>query len=198
MQYRRTFVPGGTYFFTVVTAWRRRLFCDEGTVDLVRQAFRHVKAQRPFTVNAMVVLPDHLHCIWTLPTADEDYPTRWRLIKTWVTKRYPCGRPQASRPSRRLDSSEKQSDYAPLIRPTTSRRQKPVVWQARYWEHLIRNEEDYRQHVEYIHYNPVKHGHVPRPWDWPHSSFRQYVQEGLYPREWGDTAPLLDEKIGHE
>ncbi len=188
MQYRRTFVPGGTYFFTVVTALRRRLFCDEGTVDLVRQAFRHVNAQRPFTVNAMVVLPDHLHCIWTLPTADEDYPTRWRLIKTWVTKRYPCGRPQAvGRVSR-----------TGVTRPTTSRRQKPVVWQARYWEHLIRNEEDYRQHVEYIHYNPVKHGHVPRPWDWPHSSFRQYVQEGLYPREWGDTALLLDEKIGHE
>ena len=177
MQYRRTFVPGGTYFFTVVTALRRRLFCDEGTIDLVRQAFHHVNIRLPFTVNAMVVLPDHLHCIWTLPAADEDYPTRWRLIKTWVTKHYPRGRPQASMPSRR---------------------QKPSVWQARYWEHLIRNEEDYRQHVEYIHYNPVKHGQVSRPWDWPYSSFRQYVQEGLYPREWGGTAPLLDEKIGCE
>ncbi len=187
MQYRRTFVPGGTYFFTVVTALRRKLFCDEETVDLVRQAFRHVNAQRPFTVNAMVVLPDHLHCIWTLPPADEDYPTRWRLVKTWVTKHYPQGRPQ-----------ENLSDYAPLIRPTTSRRLKSAVWQARYWEHLIRNQEDYRQHVEYIHYNPVKHGHVSRPWAWPHSSFRQYVQEGLYAREWGDTAPLLGEKIGHE
>ena len=124
----------------------------------------------------MVVLPDHLHCIWTLPPAGADYPARWRLIKTWVTKQYPRGRP----------------------RPTPSRRLKAAVWQARYWEHLIRNEEDYRQHVECIHYNPVKHGHVPRPWEWPHSSFRQYVQEGLYPREWGDTSPLLDEKIGHE
>ena len=177
MQYRRTFVPGGTYFFTVITALRRRLFCNGGTIDLVRQAFHHVNVQRPFTVNAMVVLPDHLHCIWTLPTADDDYPTRWRLIKTWVTKHYPLGWPQASMSSSRLD---------------------PAVWQARYWEHLIRNEEDYRQHVEYIHYNPVKHGHVPRPWDWPYSSFRQYVRAGLYPREWGDTAPLLDGKIGHE
>ena len=76
MQYRRTFVPGGTYFFTVVTVLRRKLFCDGETIDLVRQAFRHVKAQRPFEVNAMVVLPDHLHCIWTLPTADDDYPVR--------------------------------------------------------------------------------------------------------------------------
>ncbi|MYG39881.1 MAG: transposase [Nitrospira sp. SB0677_bin_15] len=177
MQYRRTFVPGGTYFFTVVTAARRKLFYDEGTVQLVRQAFSHVNTRRPFTVNAMVVLPDHLHCIWTLPTDDDDYPTRWRLIKTWVTKHYlPC----LHHDSRGLG------------------RREPTVWQARYWEHLIRDEEDYRQHVEYIHYNPVKHGQIPRPRDWPHSSFRQYVQERLYPREWGDTAPLLDEKVGHE
>ncbi len=177
MQYRRTFVPGGTYFFTVVTARRRKLFCDEGTIQLVRQAFHHVNANHPFMVNAMVVLPNHLHCIWTLPATDDDYPTRWRLIKTWVTKHYPPRRPHDSR--------------HPRLR-------EPAVWQARYWEHLIRNEEDYRQHVEYIHYNPVKHGQVRRPWDWPHSSFRQYVQERLYPKEWGATEPMLDEEIGHE
>ena len=177
MQYRRTFVPGGTYFFTVVTARRRKLFCDEETIQLVRQAFHHVNANRPFMVNAMVVLPDHLHCIWTLPVTDDDYPTRWRLIKTWVTKHYPPLCPPDSK--------------HPRLRET-------AVWQARYWEHLIRNEEDYRQHVEYIHYNPVKHGQVLRPWDWPHSSFRQYVQERLYPKEWGATEPMLDEEIGHE
>lgn len=81
MQYRRTFVPGGTYFFTVVAAQRRKLFCDEGTIQLVRQAFHHVNTNRPFMINAMVILPDHLHCLWTLPATDDDYPTRWRLIR---------------------------------------------------------------------------------------------------------------------
>ena len=86
MQYRRAFVPGGTYFFTVVTAQRCPIFSDDRSVELLRQAFLHVKKKRPFTVDAMVVLPDHLHCLWTLPTGDSDYPIRWRLIKTWVAK----------------------------------------------------------------------------------------------------------------
>ena len=85
MQYRRAFVPGATYFFTVVTARRRPLFGDAAACGLLRQAFRQVAEQRPFTVNAMVVLPDHPHCLWTLPPDDVDYPTRWRLVKTWVT-----------------------------------------------------------------------------------------------------------------
>ena len=177
MQYRRTFVPGGTYFFTVVAARRRRLFDNEDTIQLVRQAFHHVNTNRPFTVNAMVILPNHLHCIWTLPSSDDDYPTRWRLIKTWVTKHYP---------SRRHHDTN------------SSKQRELTLWQARYWEHLIRNGEDYRQHVEYIHYNPVKYGQVRHPWDWPHSSFRQYVREGLYPREWGATEPTLNAEIGHE
>ena len=148
MQYRRAFVPGATHFFTVVTARRHPLFGDAAACDLLRQAFRQVAQQRPFTVNAMVVLPDHLHCLWTLPPDDVDYPARWRLIKTWVTQRYGAPHP---------------------------------LWQPRYWEHLIRDDTDYRQHVEYIHYNPVKHGYVSRPSQWPYSSFRRYVKEGLYP-----------------
>ena len=171
MDYRRAFVPGATYFFTVVTAHRRPVFRRAQTVACLRQAFRHVRDQRPMTVPAMVVLPDHLHCMWILPRGDADYPTRWRLIKTWVTQR--CG---AEAP----------------------RRAKRTVWQARYWEHVIRDETDYRQHVDYIHYNPVKHGYVRKPRDWPYSSFRRYVKAGLYSEEWGRAEPVLGETVGHE
>ena len=119
----------------------------------------------------MVVLPDHLHCLWTLPPADTDYPIRWRLIKTWVTKHYDCVQ------SRRTDRS---------------------IWQSRYWEHTIRDEMDYRQHVEYIHYNPVKHEYVRRPAEWPYSSFLRYVKQNLYSEDWGSTEPLLGGHVGRE
>ena len=165
MQYRRVFVPGATFFFTVVTAGRRPLFGDAAACDVLRQALRRVAEQRPFTINAIVVLPDHLHCLWTLPPGDADYPTRWRLIKTRVTRG--CGA-------------------------------KGSRWQSRYWEHLIRDDDDYRQHVEYIHYNPVKHGYVARPSEWPYSSFRRYVAEGLYPEDWGSTEPVWTGDVGRE
>ena len=165
MQYRRAFAPGATCFFTVVTARRRPLFGDAAACGLLRQAFRQVAEQRPFTVNAMVVLPDHLHCLWTLPPDDGDYPARWRLIKTWVTQRHGAPHP---------------------------------LWQPRYWEHLIRDDTDYRQHVEYIHYNPVKHGCVSRPSQWPYSSFRRYVKEGLYPEDWGSAEPVWQVAVGKE
>ena len=171
MQYRRAFVPGGTYFFTVVTAQRRPIFSDERTVGLLRLAFLHVKAKRPFTVDAMVVLPDHLHCLWTLPSGDCDYPIRWRLIKTWVTK---C--------------------CSSVCNGQTER----SIWQPRYWEHAIRDETDYRQHVEYIHYNPVKHGYVRRPSEWPYSSFVRFVKKNIYSEDWGSTEPLLDGRVGRE
>ncbi len=122
MYYRRAFIPGGTYFFTVVTARRRKLFGDEASIDVLRQAFRHVNSARPFTIDAVVILPDHLHCIWTLPPSDSDYPTRWRLLKTWVTKHRPGPEPEAK--------SLGMSDYAALIRPTGPAR--PAVWQGRY------------------------------------------------------------------
>ena len=171
MQYRRAFVPGGTYFFTVVTARRRLIFTDEKAVALLRQAFLHVKAKRPFTVDAMVVLPDHLHCLWTLPSEDCDYPLRWRLIKTRIARHY------GSLHDRRTDRS---------------------IWQPRYWEHTIRDEEDYRQHVEYIHYNPVKHGYVSRPSEWPYSSFMRFVKKGVHSEDWGSTEPLLGREVGRE
>ena len=171
MHYRRAFVPGAIYFFTIVTAHRRPVFHDEAALELLRQAFRHVNEKRPSTVNAMVVLPDHLHCLWTLSPADSDYPRRWRLIKTWVTKR---------------------SDFAHHRHPERT------VCQARYWEHFIKDETDYRRYVEYIHYNPVKHGCVRKPMEWPHSSFLRYVKEGLYAERWGSAKPVWDVEIGHE
>ena len=171
MRYRRAFVPGGTYFFTVMTTRRLPIFADEKAVGLLRQAFLRVKARRPFAVDAMVVLPDHLHCMWTLPSEDSDYPIRWRLIKTHVTKRY------GSAHNRRLHQS---------------------IWQPRYWEHTIRDETDYRQHVEYIHYNPVKHGYVRRRSEWPHSSFVHYVKKKSHSEDWGSTEPLLDGHVGRE
>ena len=152
MRYRRAFVPGASYFFTVVTANRRPLFAEARNVDVLREAFRSVRAKRPFAIEAMVVMPDHLHCIWRLPPGDADFATRWRLIKSHVT--------------RHLGSTFQN------------------VWQNRYWEHLLRDEENLNRHLDYIHYNPVKHGLVGRAGDWPYSSYR-YVVAGFYPNDWG-------------
>jgi len=191
MQYRRAFLPGGTFFFTVVTVDRRPLFAEQENVATLREAFRTIRLQRPFRLDAAVVLPDHLHCIWTLPPGDADFATRWRLIKTWVTKHYA------------LNGS---SGYAALTRPTasgsnvdemTASKRQQTVWQHRYWEHMLRDETDYRRHVEYIHFNPVKHGYVKGPIDWPYSSFHQHVKEGLYSPDWGSGLPDFD-GVGQE
>jgi putative transposase len=191
MQYRRAFVPGGTFFFTMVTADRRPLFADDKNIETLRRAFRTVRSRRPFTLDAAVVLPDHLHCIWTLPPGDADFATRWRLIKTWFTKH--C-------------DADGASGYASLTRPTGNRLQRDepraakreqAFWQHRYWEHLLRDETDYRRHVEYIHFNPVKHGYVKAPMDWPYSSFRRYVKAGIYPPDWGGETLEFD-SVGRE
>ena len=158
MQYRRALTPGGTFFFTLVTQQRRPVFASAEAVETLRGAFRAVRASRPFEIDAMVVMPDHLHCLWTLPPGDADFPTRWRLIKTWFTKH------------RGLDGATE------------------AVWQPRYWEHQIRDEADFARHADYIHYNPVKHGLAESPMAWPYSSFRRHVQAGAYPANWGENA----------
>ena len=161
--YRRTHVPGATWFFTVNLAERRsRLLVDR--VDELRQALRYVRTRHPFQVDAMVVLPDHLHAIWTLPAGDSDYPLRWRLFKTWFSRHVPQGE---RRRASRVDKGER------------------GIWQRRYWERLIRDEADLRSRIDYIHFNPVKHDHVLRTVDWPHSSFHRYVAEGILPADWG-------------
>lgn len=158
--YKRTYVPGGGYFFTVVTKDRRPLFDSEYTVGLLRRAFQAEMNRRPFEIEAMVVLPDHLHCIWRLPEHDMDFSSRWREIKKYV--------------SRHLGPEK-------------------TVWQPRFWEHLIRDQVDWRRHLDYIHYNPVRHGLVQRPRDWRHSSFRRAVARGWYLEQWGDVGRDIQE-----
>ena len=178
MHYRRAFAPGGTLFFTVVTEGRRPILASTEAVAVLRQAFKTVRQTPPFTVDAIVVLPDHVHCIWTLPVDDADFSTRWRLIKTWFTKHCP---------------------RALLAVPNAARRvkQQQALWQQRYWEHLLRDENDFARHVDYIHYNPVKHGLVSAANAWPYSSFHQHVAAGVYPSDWGQSV-MVFEGIGHE
>jgi putative transposase len=166
MRYRRARFKGGTYFFTVVTFKRQQILTESANVEILRETFRHVMNNHSFSINAFVLPPDHLHCIWTLPQDDDDFSKRWRLIKSYFT--------------RKVDSRFKQI-------PFQSRRKKleQAVWQRRFWEHLIRDEKDMLKHVEYIHYNPVKHGLVAAPRDWIYSSFHSYVKKGTYSLDWG-------------
>jgi len=164
--YLRDRTPGGCYFFTVVLADRQRRTLVEH-IDVLRYAIRHTLAEHSAHIDAIVVLPDHLHCLWQLPPGDDDYPLRWRLIKA----RFSQGVPDD-------------------VTPTASRvrRGERGVWQRRYWEHRIRDGADHARHLDYIHYNPVKHGHAAMAKDWPYSSFRRWVARGVYPEEWGGPA----------
>ena len=165
-QYRRVWVPGATYFFTVNLLERRRtLLVDE--IDALRHAFRAAYASRSFDVLAIVVLPDHLHCVWRLPDGDADNATRWRHIKSTFS-RY-C-KPGERRSRRRLVKGER------------------GIWQRRYWEHLIGDEDDLRRHVDYVHFNPVKHGYVERAADWRYSSIHRFIARGEMAVDWGCDA----------
>lgn len=168
-EYRRNFVKGGSYFFTVALADRSRNFLVEH-IETLRTAFRRVKTEYPFSLDAAVILPEHLHCIWTLPEGDSNYPDRWRRIKAAF--------------SRGLSD-----DCSPLSSSKKNKGERGI-WQRRYWEHTLRDENDWQRHADYIHYNPVKHGYAERVADWPHSSFHRYVEAGTYPLDWagGDTA----------
>lgn len=151
--YRRNLVAGGSYFFTVNLADRgSTLLVDR--VEQLRDAVRAVRKKRPFQIDAWVVLPEHMHCVWTLPEGDADYPGRWRAIKTVF-----------SYSLRRSGMSER-------------------IWQSRYWEHTIRDERDFAVHINYVHLNPYKHGYVTRVQDWPFSSFHRHVEMGNYPIDW--------------
>ena len=161
-QYIRAFVPGGTFFFTVTLLERRRKLLTEN-IEKLREVFKAARRRRPFTIEAIVILPDHLHCIWTLPSGDADFSTRWHDIKARFAAQIPRGERLSAR---RLQKGER------------------GIWQRRFWEHVIRDEADYERHVDYIHYNPVKHGHVTRVADWPYSSFHRYVERGIYNLDW--------------
>ncbi len=166
--YLRTWRPGGTFFFTVVTFGRRKILHYPKSRRFLGQAVNEVRRQFPFTMDAWVLMPDHLHTIWTLPENDTDYGKRIGLIKakfskatkTWFHREF-------------------------LVNPSRRKRRETTIWHRRFWEHTIRDEKDLEKHFDYIHYNPVKHGLVQRVRDWPYSSFHHLVKDQIYPLDWG-------------
>ena len=160
--FRRAFIPGGTYFFTLVTANRRPIFADAGARRALGESMRRVRHDQPFVTIALVLLPDHLHAIWRLPEEDADFPMRWCRIKQLTTLRL-----------RSLGIAGR-------------------VWQRRYWEHAIRDEADLARHFDYIHYNPVKHGHVETPREWSATTFHRFVRAGVYTPGWAGPSEPAD------
>jgi putative transposase len=160
--YRRNRVRGRTFFFTVNLLDRRSdLLVTQ--IGILREAVARVRAKAPFRIDAWVVLPDHMHCLWTLPHGDADFPGRWRAVKIAFVKGLPANEARS---------------------PVVTSRGERGIWQRRYWEHTIRDERDFAAHMDYTHFNPVKHGLVEHPADWPYSSFRRCVDGGLYPDGW--------------
>jgi putative transposase len=170
-EYKRFYQPGGHYFFTLVTHKRKSLFNIPENITHLKTAIQKVKTEYPFKLEAMVLLPDHLHCIWKLPNDSQDFSTRWRLIKRYFSMQ--------------------------VVAPLNHRHEKQV-WQRRFWEHAIRNERDWQQHIDYIHYNPVKHGYAVSAKEWPHSTFHLWVQKGLYDAHWGLAEPKAISKMAFE
>ena len=161
--YRRVNFEGGYYFFTVVTFQRMKFLTDTPSHDCLRFAFGKVKEKRPFDNIAMCLLPDHLHCVWKLPDCDSDFSTRWNSVKSLFAKTYlRSGGREGQRNVSRMRTGE------------------ATIWQRRFWEHQIRNEDDLQRHIDYIHYNPVKHGLVEKIEDWPWSTYHKFVQSGFY------------------
>ena len=167
MRYRRVKLEGAAYFFTVVTYGRRELFRDPAVVELLDSAIARVQVRHPFELEAQVVLPDHIHALWQLPPNDADYSTRWRLIKEAFTKEF----------VKRHGRAE--------VECSRETRGEQAIWQRRFWEHLIRDDRDFADHLDYIHLNPIRHGLVAAPKDWQHSSFLRWVERGVYDLNWG-------------
>ncbi|WP_054762310.1 REP-associated tyrosine transposase [Methylomonas koyamae] len=160
--YRRYRVSGGCYFFTVNLLERKNtLLVDH--IDLLRESVRLCKREKPFNIDAWVVLPEHMHTIWTLPEGDDDFSTRWKLIKTHFSKGLPA---EERRSKVRIKRGER------------------GIWQRRFWEHLIRDDRDYENHMDYLHFNPVKHGWSQKVIDWPYSSFHRFFKMGVYSADW--------------
>lgn len=162
MRYRRIHTAGASYFFTVNLAERHKTTLVDHA-PLLQSVIAAVREQHPFTIDAFVILPDHLHMMWTMPVNDGDFSTRWALIKAGFSRQLPKGE--------RISSSRAQKGER-------------GIWQRRFWEHQIRDDRDFESHVNYIHINPVKHGYVECVKDWPHSSFHNYVERGLLAEDW--------------
>lgn len=162
--YRRAFIPGGTWFFTVNLLERKNNDLLVREIALLRETVRAVRKRHPFQIDAWVVLPEHMHAVWTLPPGDADFSKRWRLAKSGFSRALP------------------KTEYRTNVRKVAGER---GIWQRHFWEHCIRDEADFERHVDYVHVNPVKHGLVSRVKDWPYSSFHRYVERGVYPENWG-------------
>ena len=170
MRYRRSDIAGGSYFFTVNLADRSsRLLVER--VDDLRAAVRTVKQRHPFEIVAWVVLPEHIHAIWTLPGDDRDFSGRWSLIKSGF--------------SRAVARSE-------TVSVSRTRKRERGIWQRRFWEHWIRDEIDLQRHVDYVHINPVKHGHVERAADWLHSSIHRYIERSWLTEDWACEPGIIE------
>jgi len=167
--YLRPKMGGGTFFFTVVTFERRKIFTSDANRQILAKAITEVQKQHPFFIEAWVLLPEHLHIIWTLPEGDTDYSKRWGLIKARFSKE-----------TKTLLYKEQS------VSPSRNKRRETTIWQRRFWEHTIRDDKDFHKHIDYIHYNPVKHGLVREVKDWPLSSFHRFVRQGFYPSNWGE------------
>jgi len=170
--YRRLYHDGGTYFFTLVTYDRREFLTSDLARRCLRYAWNQTRRKHPFRVDAVCLLPNHIHCIWTLPEDDCDFSIRWRMLKGLFSMRFLA---RGGHEFNRNTSRTRKGEVA--------------VWQRRFWEHLIKDEDDFVRHADYVHYNPVKHGYTVRPRDWEWSSFHRSVREGYYDPNWGDTEP---------
>ena len=176
--YRRAYVPGGTFFFTLKTEHNAPIFSDPEHVKRLGAILRDARAHWPYTTHAIVVLPDHLHAIWSLPSGDTNYSTRW----AWIKKEF----------TRQFLSADGEEQPTSLSRQKNRRR---GVWQRRFWEHTIESEADFDAHFDYIHWNPVKHGYVECPGQWQYSSFHRWVSEGAYSHNWGCGSKPPDNRI---
>ncbi len=180
--YRRTRIEGATYFFTVVTYRRQPVLCLPESLDAMKDIMSMLAERYPFRTDAWVVLPDHLHFVWTLPEGDSAYSVRWAMFKKEMTKRL---------------SSSVRTDAAPSC--SRQRHREGTVWQRRLWEHQIRDEQDYRTHMAYVHFNPVKHGLAGSPKDWRCSSFHRWVVLGAYEEDWRcDGVVVFPDGVGGE
>ena len=177
-RYRRATSGGSSYFFTVFAYRRQLILCNETILNPLRAAIETVRVARPFVIDAWVLLPDHLHCVWTLPDGDADFSTRWMIIKRAV--------------SLACREEFRRNDW---VTASKLKHRESTIWQRRFWEHQIRDEGDFARHVDYIHFNPVKHGHVQQAKDWAHSTFHRYVRDGVYVHDWAgamESAVLID------
>ncbi|EGM78722.1 transposase [Rheinheimera sp. A13L] len=163
MDYRRLWCKGGTYFFTVNLQQRHNNHLLTEHIDLLRHAVRQVKDAHPFIIHAWVILPEHMHCIIELPEGDANFALRWRLIKLIFSRALPATESRCS---------------------SRQKRKERGIWQRRYWEHLIRDQTDFNAHMDYVHFNPVKHGWVHQVSDWPYSTFHLLVKQGVYSADW--------------